>query len=50
MDVWGIRVLFQAGERDFCVLRNVQTGPGALSSSYIMATGGAFPRIKVVGP
>jgi len=45
----GSGVWILGGERDFYLLRNVQTGSGAHPASYLMDKGGFFPRIKRPG-
>jgi hypothetical protein len=39
-------VLFPGGSRDFLLLQNVQTGPGAYSASYSVVTRGSFSGVK----
>jgi hypothetical protein len=36
--------LFLVGARDLSLLHSAQTGSGAQSDSYLMGTGGSFPR------
>jgi hypothetical protein len=46
---WTAGVRFPVGERDFSLLRSVQTGSGAHPASYPMATEGSFPGGKAAG-
>jgi hypothetical protein len=43
-------VLFPTEERCFSLLHLVQTGFGAHPASYIVGTGGSYPRGKVARP
>jgi hypothetical protein len=40
---------FSTGTRDFSLLRNAQTGFGALPASYTMGYRGLFPQRKAAG-
>jgi len=44
MGVW-----FSAGERDFCLLRSVQTVHGIHPAPSSVGTGGCCPRVKAGG-
>jgi hypothetical protein len=45
---WTTEVRFPAGEKEFSLLHNVQTGSGAYPA-YLMGTGGTFFEDKAAG-
>jgi hypothetical protein len=46
MDDLRIGVRFPAGDREFSILHNIQTGSGAKPTSHTVGTEAVFPRVK----